>query len=97
MINTKELIMSNIISQLDSDEEEVLIGTLVSLTRQKHFRAAWDYLTSNVPPNSTRIKDAGIVLQDLSNHYGDIGNLKDDCLLRKELEQKVERVVALLV
>jgi len=88
---------NNIISQLNSDEEEVLIGTLIGLTKQKNFRTAWDFLINNIPPNSTRVKDAGIVLQDLSNHYGNIGNLKDECLLRKELEQKVERVISLLV
>lgn len=78
-------------------DEDALIGTLISLTLQKQFRTAWNFLESNVDPRHIRVQDAGILLQGLSQNYGDIGNLKDECLLKKELELKVEQVVKLLV
>ena len=80
-----------------SVDEDSLIGTLISLTLQKQFRTAWSFLENNIDPRHIRVQDAGILLQGLSHNYGDIGNLKDECLLKKELQVKAEQVIKLLV
>jgi len=80
-----------------STDEDSFIGTLIALTKQKQFRTAWTYLEKNVDPNHVRVHDAGIILQNLSNYYGDIGKIQDECILRKELEQKVQQVIQLLM
>lgn len=88
--------MSNSEAHL-TDEAREIIDTLVGIVKERNFRTAWTLLSKNIPSSNVRVKDAGIELQNLSNLYGDIGNIKDDCVLRRELEQKVERIVALLV
>jgi hypothetical protein len=75
-------------------DEDIFFGTLISLTRQKNFRSAWTYLQNNVPAEHTRVYDAGVLLEQLSNHYGDIGSLRDDCILKSELEHKVNQVIS---
>lgn len=75
---------------------EAVVDTLVGLTQRKMFRSAWSLLQSNINLQDTRIHDAGIILQDLSNEYGDIGEL-DDCRLRKKLELKVNQVLKFLI
>jgi hypothetical protein len=83
--------------RLQLEDEDHFFSTLVSLTRQKHFRSAWQFLQSNVDPQNIRVYDAGVALQSLSNEFGDIGDLKDECLLRKDLERKVSQVIKLLI
>lgn len=78
-------------------DEDVFFGTLISLTRQQNFRSAWSFLESNVDPEHVRIYDAGVLLQHLSNEYGDIGILKDECTLKKDLDRKVSQVVSHLM
>jgi hypothetical protein len=85
------------IGKLSFEDEDILIPTLISLTQHKKFRSAWGYLQTNVDPEHIRVYDAGVVLQNLSNEYGDIGDLKDDCVLKRDLEMKVRQVIKLLM
>lgn len=78
-------------------DEEVFFGTLVSLAQKNQFRTAWNHLRNNVDPEHTRVYDAGVILQNLSNEYGDIGTIKDECLLKKNLNNQVDKVVKLLM
>lgn len=82
--------------KLNLDDEDSLIGTLINLTHQNKFRSAWSFLQTNVDPEHIRVYDAGVVLQNLSNEYGDIGLLKDDCVLKRDLEMKARQVIKLL-
>ena len=77
--------------------EEEIVGTLVGLTQRKFFRSAWNFLENNIDKNETRIHDAGVLLEDLSNEYGDIGELKDECRLKHKLELDVNQVLKFLV
>lgn len=86
--------MSN---RLNLDDEDSFVGTLINLTQQKSFRSAWNLLEANVNPNNIRIYDAGVVLQSLSNEYGDIGEIRDECLLKKKIDIEVTRVIKLLL
>ncbi len=78
-------------------DEEVFFGTLISLTRKQNFRSAWTFLENNADPDNVRIYDAGVLLQHLSNEYGDIGSLKDECSLKQDLNRKVNQVVSHLM
>lgn len=78
-------------------DEDVFFGTLVSLAQQNQFRTAWNHLISNVDPEHTRVYDAGVILQNLSNQYGDIGAIKDECILKQNLNSQVDKVVKLLM
>ena len=81
----------------DINNEDEIVGTLVGLTQRKLFRSAWSFLQNNVSIQETRVKDAGIIIEDLSNEYGDIGDLKDDCRLKKKLEIDVNQVLKFLL
>lgn len=81
--------------RVDLEDEDALIGTLVNLTRQKNFRSAWTYLQKNIDPQHIRVYDAGVLLQQLSNEYGDI-ELKEDCHLRKVLDAQSNLIIKLL-
>ena len=67
-------------------DEDSFIGTLMTLASKKQYRSAWTFLSNNVSPDDTRIHDAGILLEHLSNEYGDIGDLKDECQLKRKLD-----------
>lgn len=82
--------------QLNIDED-VVLQTLVGLVQCKKFRSAWEFLRSNADPEHFRFYNAGVVLQHLSNQYGDIGDLKDECFLQKELDRHASKVVELLI
>jgi hypothetical protein len=75
-------------------DEDMIFGTLISLSQQQRFRSAWTFLKQNINPDHPRVYNAGIILQHLSNQYGDIGKLKDDCVLRFELTRNVEQLIA---
>ena len=80
-------------NNLDLDS---FIGNVTNLISKKMFRTAWTYITSNVDPDDVRIRDTGILIEQLSNEYGDIGELKDDCILRKKLSMQVNMIIKLL-
>lgn len=82
---------------LNLQDTETFFDTLISLTRTQKFRTAWTFLENNVDPDNTRVYDAGVLLQDLSNNYGDIGPIHDECVLRKELNIKVNQVISHLI
>lgn len=75
---------------------EFVVQSLVSMTKLKHFRSAWEFLKNNGDPEHVRFYNAGVVLQHLSNQYGDIGNLKDECLLQHELDRHSSKIIELL-
>lgn len=77
-------------------DEDSFIGTLMTLTTKKYYRSAWTYLSNNVNPDHTRVHDAGILLEHLSNEYGDIGDLKDECTLGKKLDMQSNLIIRLL-
>ena len=77
-------------------DEDSFIGTLMMLATKKLYRTAWTYLSNNISPDNTRIHDAGILFEHLSNEYGDIGDLKDDCLLKKKLDMQSNLIIKLL-
>ena len=79
---------------LHLEDEDGFFGTLIGLAQQQHFRTAWKYLSTNIDPEHVRVYEAGVLLQDLSNQYGDIGLLKDECHLKQTLDRKVERIVS---
>ena len=81
---------------MNLEDEDSFIGTLMGLVNQKQFRTAWKFLETNVDPNHIRVHDAGILLENLSNEYGDIGILRDECLLKKNLEVQATQVIKLL-
>ena len=78
-------------------DEEAFFGTLVGLTQRQQFRTAWNHLRNNVDPEHVRVYDAGVMLEKLSNEFGDIGNLKDDCQLKRQLNAQVNKVVKMLM
>lgn len=78
-------------------DEDIFFGTLVSLAQKNQFRTAWNHLINNIDPEHSRVYDAGVILQNLSNEFGDIGPIKDECLLRKNLNNQVEKVIKLLM
>lgn len=79
-----------------SIDEDTIVSNLLSLCQQHCFRSAWTFLSNNTDPEHVRFFDAGVVLQHLSNTYGDI-ILKDDCFLKKELEAQTTRITQLLI
>ena len=81
--------------QLNMDEDS-FIGTLMTLATKKQYRSAWTYLINNIDSNHIRIHDAGILLEHLSNEYGDIGDIKDECFLKKKLDIQSNLIVKLL-
>lgn len=75
---------------------DLVLQTLVGLIQCKKFRSAWNFLKSNADPEHFKFYNAGVVLQHLSNQYGDIGDLKDECFLQKELDRHALKVLELL-
>lgn len=75
---------------------DLVLQTLVGLIQCKKFRSAWNFLKSNADPEHFKFYNAGVVLQHLSNQYGDIGDLKDECFLQKELDRHASKVLELL-
>lgn len=75
-------------------DEDMIFGTLISLSQQQRFRSAWAFLKQNINTEHPRVYNAGIILQHLSNQYGDIGRIKDECVLKFELDRNVEQLVA---
>lgn len=75
---------------------DLVLQTLVSLVQCKKFRSAWNFLRNNADPEHFRFYNAGVVLQHLSNLYGDIGDLPDECFLQKELDGHALKVIELL-
>lgn len=76
---------------------EAIIDSLVGLVQRKLFRSAWNLLQNNLNLQDTRIHDAGVMIENLSNEYGDIGDLKDDCHLKRKIELDVNQVLKFLV
>lgn len=77
-------------------DEDLVLQTLINLVQCKQFRSAWTFLKSNADPDHFKFYNAGVVLQHLSNQYGDIGDLKDECFLQKELDHHANKVIELL-
>lgn len=73
--------------------DDSVLDTLISLAQAKRFRAAWEFIRNNADVEHSRFYNASVLLQHLSNQYGDIGNLKDECILQKELDRQATRVV----
>ena len=84
------------LEHLGVEDEEAFIGTLVNLALRHQFRTAWNYLETNVDPDNIRIYDAGVLLQQLSNEVGDIGEIKDECILKSKLEFQAGLIQKLL-
>ena len=83
--------------KLKIEDEDVFIATLAEHTKQKQFRTAWNFLEQNVDPQHVRIYDAGVLLQQLSDEVGNIGNLKDDCQLQRRLDFQASFIERLLI
>jgi len=98
-MNKEKPVITNVYPKSDPIQGDVnfIIDNLVQLVQVKLFRSAWSFLISNADPEHALFYNAGVVLQHLSNQYGDIGELKDECFLKKELESHSTKVIQFLV
>ena len=79
-----------------SEELETIVMQLIAHIEKKQFRTAENFLKNNINNNDPRIAPANILIENLSNMYGDIGELKDECFLRKDLDSKSQTIINLL-